>query len=347
MTRTRKLTLLLAASLSLTGCFSESTGGGPAPPTFAPSPGGPVVLGARATVSLVPSDIAVSEGWVLTSSNPDVVRIDRQAGGMADLVAAAEGTSTLGILRGDEVLAEREVQILAADRVELREAGRLRVRGDRAAVTAEPRVVVSGTGTYQVVYFRDGQPLEGSGALEVDAGAGLVAVPAPRLLEWIDVTATAPGAHALGLSAGGVELPSVSVHGVGPEAIRSVRIVAEREASAADGDRRFAIAQALDAEGRLIDGVAFTWRLGGEPAEDAGDAFEYEVARGSRVALEATASMTSEPVMISARDGRVTRSNTMVCSATPGARSGAPVALLALLCAAGVARGRSRPGRRR
>jgi MYXO-CTERM domain-containing protein len=294
----------------------------------------PYVKGAPVTIHVSSDDEDEdTRGWSVTSTNPAVFLIDGLERGDGHVtargVAIGEGTASLVVRDGDgDRLGSGAVEVLAPDRITLQAHGFLLVGDEDAAPVDELRLLAGGTATYLVKYFRGARPLHGNGVLSVTAPAGLVAEPRTTHLfenrEWLTVTAPAPGTTLVTLHADGGTPTSIPTTTVPESAIDEIEILTGNERRADEGDWLVALAQAYDAEGRRIFGVAYDWDVDDVAEPGRGDLYRYRYAADLLRTLEARRGGKTASVEIHVQDGYVSSSNRIGCTAAPGGAGGAP-----------------------
>src|SRR5262245_3663294 len=223
-------------------------------------------------------------GWTVESSDDTVFRIDGVApdfdhkGIVATGVAVGAGTAALDVFDSrHHHQGSGLAEVAAPDHVELDAHPYLIMGLDDQAPVNEARVLEGGTATYLVRYFNNGQELHGNSVLAVNTPTTLVAEPRTTFLfenrEWLSLTAATPGPASVELAADGVSLGNFPVITVPETDIASVKMIAQSEAGAKDGQWLVVLAQSADAANRRIFGVDFTWDINGVEQTGEGDLY--------------------------------------------------------------------------
>lgn len=274
---------------------------------------------------------AVEDRWRITSSNPDVLRIDAVAGarpGEAQATALSAGRTELRIVDDDRDTVHRvNVEVRDPDAVTVRVAGNV-VRDGRLVAFEGSSLPLRGDAT------ANGVPLAGSPRFELEPAALL--------------TSDALGVAQLGpIPAGETEITVrvgtfeqvVNVTGVGESQIASVEIArlfsGGADAQLEEGATDLLHATATDAEGRAIEGVPFTWTIGDEPIADQTGSqlwYTFSPAAAERPATARVGGReASTPIRMAAGATPVVRDPIALgCSAAGGATQGVWIGLVVL-----------------
>lgn len=318
----------------------------------------PYVKGARFGVYLHETGggpSKVKQGWRIESERPGVLAIEKlelneyegTSGKHRYLRAAAvavdEGQADL-IVRDEEghEVYRSSVEVLRPDRIELLAHGPLLLRRpEEQAVVQDPQVLVGGTATFLVRYYRGGRLLSGNGALGIAGGDGASGQARKTFLfedrDWLTVTVQREGAASVDLLVAGEQGRRATFIGVNEGAVSKVVLSPQvrGEERAQKGDWLVVLGEALDAMGRPIFGVEYTWSFGGKAESGLGDLYRYEYAPDMRKLLTADHGSHHVELMIQAKQGFVDSTNRLGCSAAGRAPAGLllPGALAGLLLA--------------
>lgn len=303
----------------------------------------PYVKGTEVTIGAYNGDEDSRRGWYLEVADPRVLSIVEQADGTARCRALAAGETEIYVYdrQGGDLLASTPVSVAEPDRLELHANGPLVVGlGREDSLTPEPRVLENRTSTFLVRYFRGNTRLYGNGVLGISASAGLDAASERTYLfenrEWLRLSPRAAGDYTLDLSAAGVPLGTVKVHGLAPAGVGQLVLVGQSEAGAEDGDWLTVLGMAYDKENRPIYGAEFSWTLENETQPGGlGDLYRYRFLDGRTRMLSAAFGELSADLPINVDHGYVDSSNELGCTMTPvGAPGRAGLGALAALALA-------------
>lgn len=243
----------------------------------------PYVAGSEFRVYLVGPDDNEVRGWQIESSDADILQLGSTVDGWAEAQALDAGTLDLVARNdsGDEVH-RSEVEVMRADRIELRAHGPIIVNRPelQPAQTDRISILVGGTGTFLVHYYRGDVRLHGNGALSARGPQGVTVEARQSFLfedrEWVSFTADEPGEHDVSLLVDGEPVRTVTIVAVEVDDVADIRLHGEDESEAEDGDLLAVFAQGYDSAEEPIYGIEFEWEIDGleEPGE--GDLFRYE-----------------------------------------------------------------------
>lgn len=327
----------------------------------------PYVKGARFGVYLHETGggpSKVKPGWRIESERPGVLTIEKlelneyegESGKHRYLRAAAfaaeEGPVDL-IVRDEEgrEVYRSSVEVLRPDRIDLLAHGPLLVRRPpEQAVVPEPQVLVGGTATFLVRYYRGGRLLSGNGALGIGGGEGASGQARKTFLfedrDWLTVTVQREGKTSVDLLVAGEAGRRATFLGVNEGAVSKVVLSPQvlGEERAQKGDWLVVLGEALDVMGRPIFGVEYKWSFGGKVEPGLGDLYRYEFAPDMRKLLTADHGAHHVELMIQAKQGYVDSTNRLGCSAAGRAPAGLflPAGALAGLLLVGARRRRGR-----
>lgn len=313
----------------------------------------PYVRGTAVRISAHSSDPDDNErGWSLSSSNPAVLRIDWQDDGSASCVAEAVGSSAICVhdADGDELHCST-ITVRAPTRVTLHAHGPLFLgRSEEQAQVERPKILEGGTATFLVRYFDGDTRLYGNGVLEARATSPISLEPQTSFLfencEWLQLTPGLPGHHVVELAVGGRSVGTLDVDAVTPAAVRDIELLTEGEGGKEEGEELVVLAQALDSGRGVIYGAEFTWDLDQIAEPGQGDLFHYTFQADAEKTLGASFEGLRSEVVIHAKEGHVSSTNTIGCSAVPGspAKGGScGLVLVGILGLAALRFGRRRP----
>ena len=281
--------------------------------------------------------------YTLASSAPSVIALSACTDSGCSVDALAEGAALVSAYdEHGELVAAEEVTVLAPDRVELSPHGREIVKSSWPI--SEARILVGGTATYLATCYRGEQRLNGNGVLAATSDGVDLTVERTFLFEnrdWLQLTPPHVGDFTVSVSASGLPMRDLDVPVVDADAVASVEVIQEE---LEDGDRVTVLGEALDAEGRVVHGVQFSWDLDGDGQAGLGDLFRYEYSEEVEKLLGAEFDGLRGETVIHAERGIVADSNALGCSASRfGARAPLGGAALTLAFAAlFVKRSRSR-----
>ncbi|MSP25776.1 MAG: hypothetical protein EXR75_11540 [Myxococcales bacterium] len=300
----------------------------------------PYVLGSAFTIRVggVDNDESDPQKRTLASSNPSVLALSGcdTTFRSCSATAVAEGSAVVSAFDEDgDLVAEEELQVLAPDRVELTPHGREIVRS--AAPAAEARILTGGTSTYLASYYRGATKLNGNGVLTATGDGVEIHVEQSFLFEdrdWLQLTPPNEGEFEVAVSASGLPMLTLPVFAVGADAVTKVQLVhAPSKHEPEEHESLTVLGEALDAEGRTVHGVMFSWDLDGDGQAGSGDLFRYEYVEDVEKRLGAEFSGLRAEALIHAQSGSVGTSNATGCTAAPaGSRTplGGSLAVLGL-----------------
>ena len=315
-------------------------------------------------------------GWRVESRNPEVLEIVDQwldyddidesdkSKKKADVIvsrvfAGSEGTAILEVYDDrDDFVRAAEVTVLQPDNLQLRAAGPLFVDREDVVpslVDTTPQLISGGKATFLVQWFKGEQRLYGSGSLGLASDSEAIADLWAResLLDEDRDWATIEVANGIASDAeviapieflaNGEPVATLDFSLVGSDAVASIEVRGESEAKAKDGRLLVVLAQAFDADGESIWGVAFDWDLDGYPEPGEGDLFRYWFKRGAWNELGAEYAGVRGTTEIQGEEGFVGSSNDIACFCSAGEDQPARGIALGLLglAALGLVRRRS------
>lgn len=304
----------------------------------------PYVVGSDVRLHVSRHRSATVAGWRVDADDPGVFQVlpgvtgdDENLYVMAHAVGA--GQTRLRIYdESGHGIARRDIVVEQPDRIELVPAGLIKVRGDDAPAVdpARPvRVLVGGTATFEVRYFRGTERLFGNGALTptVDASS-LEAEPRQSYLfenrEWISLSPSAVGSVTLSLSVGGQVVATFDVRGVDDAEVAGVEIEAESARDARKDDLLYLLAHARDGAGEDVWGVEMRWAVDGLDEPGDGDLYYYHYAEDESHTVSAERDGLADEVTVQMSGGGVTSSNQIGCQAAGSGRGLGLLLLLAL-----------------
>lgn len=308
----------------------------------------PYVEGAKLTVFVRSTRSKENyDGWTIESNRPQVFAVQplvyssTGSWAAAHAEAMAPGVATLTVrARNGEILSQSDVEVKRPDRIALLAHGLLLVdTPESQAQIPEPRIVEKGMATFLVRYFSGVQQLSGNGALSVQAPAGVVAAAVPTYIfenrDWLQIASTTVGPASLQLLVHNVPVMQQPIQIVPATDARSLQILGRDERRYVDGDSLVALAQAKDAQGRLLFGVEYKWELEGVAQSGLGDLFRYALNRATVKVLSAHMGQLMADAEIHAVKGVVSSSNHIGCgfaaTAASRAQSSSGVLILGVL----------------
>jgi hypothetical protein len=325
----------------------------------------PYVAGAGFSIG-VSAGSGSQAGWTLSSSNPDVLRVETPlSGGSADVTAVNPGQATLSVLDATgKVLDSHPVSVAIPDQVSLYAEGLL-VTGapDSAAQVTQASVVAGGEATFLVRYFAQGTELYGSGALQTTATTGLTtstvseSFATARDFLQVTVPSTAAANGSVSLVIDNVVVGQVPITTVSPTVVTQVTIAAQSTAGAQNGTSLTLYAHAVDATAADVYGASFDWSVSGDA--DAGgsaawggpaDLFFYNYDSSVSETVRATYDGFSPSTVVHGQGGSVGSTGDVGCTVGrapgPGGTSAGMIAAFALTGIAFARRARRalRPG---
>lgn len=281
-------------------------------------------------------------GWTLESSNPSVLTLDPEGQGVRG-VAVGEGTTTLRVRDADgDVLEEAEVSAWLPDRAALVPNGMAIIGFPEPTDSAT--IQVDGTATFEVLYYRDGQRLFGTGVLSVggstDLGAEAVETSFLERREWLQLTPRAVGSASLPLFGGGAPLPPLAVNVVPASSAVDIALVYDRDlvSSPEDGQLLTILARVFDAEGEPIYGAEPSWMINELSLSGEGDLFRFEYRGQASNRVAATYGDLRAELRFPGEGGYVDSSNDIGCGVASGQTKGEGAAWVCLAVGALLAR---------
>lgn len=283
------------------------------------------------------------EHFTLESSNPDVIRINRQDEGSADCTALSVGESNMIVYDedGDRVYS-RTLVVAAPDRAEIFAHGPLIIGydDDEALVDGPVRIVHGGVATFLVRYYEGDRRLYGNGVLEAREANDFenITLEARQSFvsenrEWLTIHTSTVGTYDVELLVDGDVVGVGTVEVVPSSEVEEMVLLAESERRADDGEWLAVLAQAYDSNGDPLYGVECTWDIDGDREEGYGDLYRYEYDKDEVVALGANYQDFRDEVTIHASEGYVSSTNNIGCNSTSRRPSGSTALLLLALVA--------------
>ncbi len=317
----------------------------------------PYVVGANVSIFATEQDPDDPDHklWTLESDNEAVFRINEQNEGSASCTAVSAGFATVSIIDGDgEVIGGSEIEVVAPDRAVLFPHGPMIV-GRTTPINGSIDVLVDGTASLMVQYFRGDRRLFGNGALSVSSQDGLAAAAETTFLfedrEWVQITPTDIGQHELNLFAGDIALGTITVTGRTADEIESIELMHELTLDLDDednhGKQAVVLGMARLANERPVFGVEFSWDLDGDGEPGLGDLFRYNIDLEAESTLGAEFDGMRAETSVAATEGFVDSSNDLGCSTSGKGTSGSWASLMGValaLAASRRRRGRPHPG---
>lgn len=286
----------------------------------------PYVAGADFSLYTTNVDDDEEARLVIASADDSILQVrGTERAGEADAIAVAPGRVDLLVRdRDGEEMHRTPVDVVQADEAHLVAHGPM-ILG-RPALQPEStdavRVLVGGTATFLVNWFADGEALHGHGALSAEHGDGVEVHPRRTYLfedrEWVSFSALEEGEHEVRLLANGVLVRTITLVGVGEDAIDVVRLHGMDETDASVDQELVVYAQAYAADETPIYGVEYEWDLDGWSEPGLGDLFRYRYAPGVSAELCARHGEVEGFATISATEGFVDSSNELGCSVGGG-----------------------------
>jgi hypothetical protein len=304
----------------------------------------PYVLGSSVTIYVQNSKNVDVSQWSIASSDPTIFSISnlshfRDDNGRTQVSATgsslAEGVADLIVLDGMQHEMHRQsVAVKLPDRVELRAHGLLLIdRPDSEADVSEARIQQGGTATYLARYWKGNEVLNGNGALSTMSPASTLQAHVEQTFlfenrDWLQITSDATGSQQLGLLVGGIHVADFDVETVPSTDIVDVNVQGESETRTHKGNWLVALAEAVDAAGRDVYGVEYTWKLDSASQLGEGDIYRYSYDPKQPHVLSASFNGMSATAMIHGY-GFVDSTNNLGCSY--GGHPARPAAALLLV----------------
>ncbi len=304
----------------------------------------PYVRGADVTLTAHTLRERSRADWSLEVDDPSVFTVEAEGfdpdSNAISVNGIASGVGVTDLLLVDDrgrVRSRAPIEVAMPDRVALHASAALFVdHPDLDPLTEAPKVLVDGLATYQIAYYADERRLHGNGVLTIEAPPDLEVSTARTHLfetrEWIRLSPRAAGEHTLTLGVGGEPFTDVTVRGVTDDEIASVALYGRSDVGAESGEWLVVAAQAFDAPGDPVHGVAFAWEVHGAPESGEGDLYRYEYdPEGETTVLADFDGLVAEATIF-AGEGYVDSSNGIGCDSTGGAAPwGLGLALLGLI----------------
>jgi MYXO-CTERM domain-containing protein len=210
-----------------------------------------------------------SEGWTLSSSDPDVIRVEAPlVRGSAFVAAGRAGEATLRVVDGSGMVeAARSVTVAVPDRVGLYSAGmQMTGASDDAAHVTRVKLVAGGDASFLVRYFRQGTELLGNhalGATSTTVEAARTSMSLAPARDFVRLAATTAGrSGSVSLLAGGV-VTEIPLSTVDRSAVAHVTLIPAATEHAAKGASLPLFAHAVDDTSGDVYGAPFDWSVGG------------------------------------------------------------------------------------
>jgi len=231
----------------------------------------PYVAGSSFTITVQAGAHATNDGWKLTSSNASVLQIGVPQGPGTNefpVQAGASGHATLTVTdKNGNVLDTSDVDVAVPSRIQLCEQGLLYAGySDDQAALDSAQVVSGGTATFLARYFDGSQELYGNNALtatNIPLALAAVTSTSFSVRDFVQITGTSAGTTSVHLAAGGTTL-DLPVTVVDASVVSSLKLAAQSESGAQEGQPLFVFARALDANGRDVYGSSFAWTAAGQ-----------------------------------------------------------------------------------
>jgi hypothetical protein len=318
----------------------------------------PYVRGAEFNVSVkgkdTPSNVAVVSG------NAQVLRknSDSEDGRKSQFTAVSEGRTVFRAVKGEKTVRKGRVEVRAANHATLHFHGDVlfnQVNQETEART--PRILVGGTATFLVRYFRDDQRLHGHGVLSVDPPEGTtwddglgerlrrrigfnaeneflsVRAKKSHLLEdreWVEFSPKIEGEYTVTLRADGEPVGQVTIKAVGQDSVEAITVQKMNERGLSNGDFGLVLARAYDIDGNPVFGVEYSWDIDGSPQSELGDLYRYEFDKRNLATVCAMFSEHESIIQIHASKGYVRSTNKLGCDTTFGSPFSLPAAVFLL-----------------
>jgi len=146
--------------------------------------------------------------------------------------------------------------------------------------------------------------------------------------EWLFVDAAQPGTYSIPIVQNGVTLGTLPITAVADSDVTALSIAAESNAGKGDGANTWLQARASGSDGREVLGVYCDWTLDGAAQHDdagkpkSGDLYRYRYAKGGAMrTVVATHHGVTATIAVPAKDGFVSDTTYLGCSAAPGSSS--------------------------
>jgi len=229
----------------------------------------PYVSGARFGISVLAT--GNQQGWTLSSSDPNVMRVTSSlVGGTATVTAGSPGHATLSVLDSTGALLDSHaVTVEVPDQVSLYAEGLLLTGApDSTAQVSHASIVAGGEATFLVRYFAQGVELYGSGALQPTGTGGVTATTVSASFasdrDFLQVTAPAKGASAsVSLAVNHLVVGEVPITSVDASAVTQVSVMQQSSDAATTGTSLALYAHATDATSAEVYGASFDWSING------------------------------------------------------------------------------------
>ncbi len=302
----------------------------------------PYVLGASTTVGVHSRRADDMTRWDVFSADGSILQIDDRwvddDGSHVSLAVTAVGTGITELEVYDEfgtLVGTAPVEVRMPDRAVLSPHGPLIIDQEHLIRDTDSfQVVRGGWATFLVEWFDGDRQLYGNGALDARSADPELLVDIDRSYlfedrEWLQVRPGDDLDYRVDILCAGLVVDEIGIEGIDGKDIDRVRIYAESETHARQGDWLTLLAGAWDANARPVYGVDFRWSVDGVEGEDLGDLYRYEFDRNDAHMVGAAWDDLEDQVVIHG-DGVVDSSNSVGCSHGSGT-AGAPAAALAFL----------------
>ncbi|MEO6950325.1 MAG: hypothetical protein ABI321_00825 [Polyangia bacterium] len=294
--------------------------------------------------------------YQLRSDTPQVVTVVSSTtnGDSLDSTCSVltEGTATLQLVdKHGTVRHEAKVVTKSADEARFYSHATLRIRGFddaslAAALVTAPHIVVAGTSVFAVAYYAAGSRVYGSLDAIVTTPAGVTtSQKGLQGLTALFVTPSTAGDASLelGLTSTGAPLGSLALTAV-PDTDITAMTLERQVSSPAENDLVWVQARTTDAAGRevfgaystfTLDGVAQAREAGSTITRPDGDLYRFHYESAAKRSLVATRGTLTATTQIAAKDGYVSDTQYLGCSAAPGSRPSRGALLFAMLIGVG------------
>ena len=241
-----------------------------------------------------------------------------------------------------DVIAEAPLAVQSPDAIELHPASSelLDLPSDPVDLEGGLQIAVGGTATFLVRYMHEGTRLFGNNILEPNAvGSGVSVETRQTHLfendEWLQITVNESGLQQVELIPTEEGVQSLWLEGVSRDKVVDFDLVGQSESKAHAGQILRVLAEAKDADGNRVHGVASGWTLENSPIGGCGDLYQYTHDPDAEpVRLAAFAVGLEGSMDIRQSDGSLADSNRLLgCSSRTGPSGSAWM----VLCITGLA----------
>ncbi len=330
----------------------------------------PYVRGAEFKVSGFGED--VPDDAQIVSEDKEILRPTSDTRSLTrSFKAEGAGRSAFRVLDGRDSLRRGGVIVMTANDAKLHFHGDVLLGTATTETEIEsPKILVGGTATFLVNYYRGKRRLHGHGVLTVEPEEGsawsdtildrswhwgvnsgfsgendALRVRVKETFfsadrDWLQISPKQPGEHTIQLFADGAPIGEVTIQAVTEDDVEAILVRKRSEEDLSEGDAGLALAEAFDLNGERIYGLEYAWDIDGQQQDDEGDLFKYFFDATNPGTLCAVFEEHESITQIHASRGYVGSTNdvAMSCEASGGVHN--TISLISLLLFGGLIRRR-------